>query len=89
MCKCKKHMSVIFLLLLLFFFDSWFERNLYVNNTVGNKAHPDLSGKDALGSDQPGLSDMTLAALEVLKKRGGKDGFFMMSEAASVDKQVG
>jgi alkaline phosphatase len=59
-----------------------------VNNTVGNKAHPDLSGKDALGSDQPGLSDMTLAALEVLKKRGDKDGFFMMSEAASVDKQV-
>ena len=60
-----------------------------MNNTVGNKAHPDLSGKDALGSDQPGLSDMTLAALEVLKKRGGKHGFFMMSEAASVDKQVG
>jgi alkaline phosphatase len=26
--------------------------------------------------------------LEVLKKRGDKDGFFMMSEAASVDKQV-
>ncbi|KAG1448267.1 hypothetical protein G6F56_008993 [Rhizopus delemar] len=66
----------------------WFERNLYLNNTVGNKAHPDLSGKDALGSDQPGLSDMTIAALEVLKKRGGNDGFFMMSEAASVDKQL-
>lgn len=47
-----------------------------------------MSGKDALGSDQPGLSDMTIAALEVLKKRGGKDGFFMMSEAASVDKKV-
>lgn len=47
-----------------------------------------MSGKDALGSDQPGLADMTLAALEVLKKRGGKDGFFMMSEAASVDKQL-
>ncbi|CEP08239.1 hypothetical protein [Parasitella parasitica] len=68
--------------------DVWFERNLYVNNTVGNKAAPDMSGKDALGSDQPGLADMTLAALEVLKKRGGNDGFFMMSEAASVDKQL-
>jgi alkaline phosphatase len=67
---------------------SWFERNLYVNNTVGNKAHPDLSGADALGSNQPGLSEMTLSALEVLKKRGGDHGFFMMSEAASVDKQV-
>lgn len=68
--------------------DVWFERNLYVNNTVGNKAASDLSGKDALGSDQPGLSDMTLSALEVLKRRGGDNGFFMMSEAASVDKQL-
>lgn len=67
---------------------SWMERNILVNNTVGNGAAPDLSGKDALGSDQPGLTDMTLKALEVLKKRGGDDGFFLMSEAASVDKQV-
>ncbi|KAI8071798.1 alkaline-phosphatase-like protein [Gongronella butleri] len=68
--------------------DVWFERNLYVNNTVGNKANPDNNGtKDALGSDQPGLQDMTIKALEVLKKRGGKKGFFLMSEAASVDKQ--
>ncbi|ORX62255.1 alkaline phosphatase-like protein [Hesseltinella vesiculosa] len=69
--------------------DVWFERNLYVNNTVGNKANPDNQGKnDALGSDQPGLQDMTLKALEVLKKRGGNKGFFLMSEAASVDKQM-
>ncbi|CDH59936.1 alkaline phosphatase [Lichtheimia corymbifera JMRC:FSU:9682] len=68
--------------------DPWMERNILVNNTVGNGAAPDLSGKDALGSDQPGLTDMTLKALEVLKKRGGDDGFFLMSEAASVDKQL-
>ncbi|KAL1932005.1 hypothetical protein VTP01DRAFT_9061 [Rhizomucor pusillus] len=68
--------------------DVWMERNVFVNNTVGNEAAPDLSGKDQLGSDQPGLSDMTIKALEVLKKRGGKDGFFLMSEAASVDKQL-
>ncbi|OAD68755.1 hypothetical protein PHYBLDRAFT_136301 [Phycomyces blakesleeanus NRRL 1555(-)] len=68
--------------------DVWFERNLYVNNTVGNKAAPDMSGKDALGSDQPGLEDMTIKALETLKKRGGDDGFFLMSEAASVDKKL-
>lgn len=85
MCKCHRQVCDLLLTLL----NSWFERNLYVNNTVGNKAHPDLSGQDALGSDQPGLADMTLAALEVLKKRGGQHGFFMMSEAASVDKQVG
>ncbi|KAI8374235.1 alkaline-phosphatase-like protein, partial [Radiomyces spectabilis] len=68
--------------------DVWFERNIFVNNTIGNKAAPDMSGKDALGSDQPGLQDMTIKALETLKKRGGKDGFFLMSEAASVDKQL-
>ncbi|KAI8148256.1 alkaline-phosphatase-like protein [Fennellomyces sp. T-0311] len=68
--------------------DVWLERNVYVNNTVGNAAAPDLSGNDALGTDQPGLDDMTLKALEVLKKRGGDDGFFLMSEAASVDKKL-
>ncbi|KAI9311860.1 alkaline-phosphatase-like protein [Dichotomocladium elegans] len=68
--------------------DTWIERNIFVNNTVGNKAAPDLSGKDQLGSNQPGLADMTIKALEVLKKRGGNDGFFLMSEAASVDKQL-
>lgn len=31
---------------------------------------------------------MTIKALEVLQKRGGDDGFFLMSEAASVDKQL-
>ncbi|KAI9493876.1 alkaline-phosphatase-like protein [Zychaea mexicana] len=68
--------------------DAWMERNIFVNNTVGNGAAPNLSGNDALGSDQPGLDDMTIKALEVLKKRGGEDGFFLMSEAASVDKQL-
>ncbi|KAI7853651.1 alkaline-phosphatase-like protein [Circinella umbellata] len=68
--------------------DVWMERNIFNNNTVGNGAAPDLSGNDALGIDQPGLEDMTIKALEVLKKRGGKDGFFLMSEAASVDKKL-
>ncbi|KAI9311773.1 alkaline-phosphatase-like protein [Dichotomocladium elegans] len=68
--------------------DTWFERNIFVNNTVGNEAGPNLDGKDALGADQPGLDDMTLKALEVLKKRGGDDGFFLMAEGASVDKKL-
>ncbi|CDH55759.1 alkaline phosphatase [Lichtheimia corymbifera JMRC:FSU:9682] len=68
--------------------DTWLERNMFVNNTVGNGAAPDLSGKDALGTEQPGLDDMTLKSLEVLTKRGGDDGFFLMVEAASVDKQL-
>ncbi|KAI9490802.1 alkaline-phosphatase-like protein [Zychaea mexicana] len=68
--------------------DVWLERNIFINNTADNAAAPDLSGDSALGSDQPGLDDMTLKALEVLKKRGGDDGFFLMSEAASVDKRL-
>ncbi|KAI8139990.1 alkaline-phosphatase-like protein [Fennellomyces sp. T-0311] len=68
--------------------DVWLDRNIFTNNTVGNEAAPDLSGNDAPGPDQPGLDDMTIKALEVLKKRGGDDGFFLMSEAASVDKQL-
>lgn len=31
---------------------------------------------------------MTLKAIDILHKRGGKDGFFLMSEAASIDKQM-
>ncbi|KAI8146214.1 hypothetical protein BJV82DRAFT_485975, partial [Fennellomyces sp. T-0311] len=64
----------------------WLERNVYVNYTLSNAAAHDLSSNDLLGMDQPGLDDMTLKALEVLRKRGGDDGFFLMSEAASVDK---
>jgi alkaline phosphatase len=36
--------------------------------------------------DQPGLEDMTTAALEVLSKN--KDGFFLMVEGASIDKSA-
>lgn len=31
---------------------------------------------------------MTLKAIDILHERGGDKGFFMMSEAASVDKQM-
>jgi alkaline phosphatase len=31
---------------------------------------------------------MTVKAVEVLHERGGKKGFFLMSEAASIDKQM-
>lgn len=31
---------------------------------------------------------MTLKAVEILHERGGKNGFFLMSEAASIDKQM-
>lgn len=31
---------------------------------------------------------MTLKAVEILNKRGGDKGFFLMSEGASIDKQM-
>ncbi|KAJ3093950.1 hypothetical protein HDU96_001910 [Phlyctochytrium bullatum] len=37
--------------------------------------------------DQPGLKEMTLKAIEVMEKRC-TDGYYLMAEAASVDKQM-
>ncbi|MDX2161040.1 MAG: alkaline phosphatase [bacterium] len=51
----------------------WLDRNVYTEN-LGDF------------TDQPGLVDMTLAALDVLGQ--DEDGFFLFVEAASVDKQI-
>jgi len=36
--------------------------------------------------DQPGLKEMTLKAIDILQARSNNKGWFMMSEAASIDK---
>lgn len=53
--------------------NTWLDRNVYTEN---------------LGefTDQPGLSEMTLGALEVLSTN--ENGFYLTVEAASVDKQL-
>jgi alkaline phosphatase len=51
----------------------WLDRNVYTDN-LGDF------------TDQPGLAEMTLAALEVLKNN--PNGFYLEVEAASVDKQM-
>lgn len=61
----------------------WMDRVLLKDNLIGKQQHPSGNGNDAL--EQPSLPEMTLAALEVLNKRS-EDGFFLMVEAASVDK---
>lgn len=64
----------------------WLDRNIYTDN-LQNGAAPDGSGADA--DDQPGLKEMVQAALRVLGN--GKtcpNGFYLMAEAASVDKQM-
>ena len=50
---------------------------------------PDCQGGDA--TDQPGLKEMTLKAIDILQNRASADddaGWLIMSEAASVDKQM-
>ncbi|WPH01327.1 Hypothetical protein R9X50_00416600 [Acrodontium crateriforme] len=64
----------------------WLDRNVYTHNVKGNKDSPDCSGKDA--TDQPGLKEMTLKAINVLEARSQDKGWFIMSEAASIDKQM-
>ncbi|CRG90977.1 hypothetical protein PISL3812_08025 [Talaromyces islandicus] len=65
---------------------TWLDRNVYQANLLNKTNYPDGSGRDA--EDLPGLKEMTLKAIDVLHKRSGKDGWFIMSEAASIDKQM-
>ncbi|KAL8668810.1 MAG: hypothetical protein Q9168_006571 [Polycauliona sp. 1 TL-2023] len=63
----------------------WLDRNVYKNNlNKGNS--PD--GKKANATDVPGLKEMTLKAIDILNARHRKEGWFLMSEAASIDKQM-
>ena len=64
----------------------WLDRNIYTDNIKDFKNDP-KGGKEP-ATDLPGLKDMTLKAVEILHKRGGDKGFFLMSEAASIDKQM-
>lgn len=64
----------------------WLDRNIYTENLKDFENDPLGSSEPAL--DLPGLKEMTLKAVEILHNRGGEKGFFLMSEAASVDKQM-
>ncbi|KAK5270044.1 hypothetical protein LTR99_008489 [Exophiala xenobiotica] len=64
----------------------WLDRNVYPKNVDIPKTAPD--GSNSSATDQPGLKEMTLKALEILHTRHQQDGFFLMSEAASIDKQM-
>ncbi|KAF9525771.1 alkaline-phosphatase-like protein [Crepidotus variabilis] len=64
-------------------------------NLKGHKDSPTGDGSDA--TNQPGLKDMTLKAIEILQARSKKDGWFLMyrffcidgmSEGASIDKMM-
>ncbi|KAF2176226.1 alkaline phosphatase-like protein [Zopfia rhizophila CBS 207.26] len=63
----------------------WLDRNVYKNN-LNQSLSPSGDKKPAL--DQPGLKEMTIKAIDILTKRSGEKGFFLMSEAASIDKMM-
>ncbi len=63
----------------------WVDRNIYPQNLHNQKNNPTGAEGDAL--DQPGLADMTLKAIDILHARDTEEcGFFLMAEAASIDK---
>ncbi|KFY11439.1 hypothetical protein V492_04457 [Pseudogymnoascus sp. VKM F-4246] len=64
----------------------WLDRNVYKENIINSTNHP--SGNKKPADDLPGLKEMTLKAVDILNERGGDRGFFLMSEAASIDKQM-
>lgn len=64
----------------------WLDRNILPDNLQNLTNDP--SGAEAAATDLPGLKDMTLKAVDVLRRRGGDRGFFLLSEAASIDKQM-
>lgn len=65
---------------------TWLDRNVFTENLKTLQNHPTDTGRSAI--DPPGLKDMTLKAIDILNQRGGESGFFLMAEAASIDKQM-
>ncbi|KAF9432898.1 hypothetical protein BGZ76_010172 [Entomortierella beljakovae] len=66
--------------------DVWMDRNVYKGNL--NKTASDPTGNGGSALNQPNLDEMVIKGLDVLQKRHGKEGWFMMAEAASVDKMM-
>ncbi|KAJ3328922.1 hypothetical protein HDU76_009020, partial [Blyttiomyces sp. JEL0837] len=67
--------------------DTWYDREVttkYLSYTT-KPSSPKLDGTWA--TSQPGLQAMTMKAINVMEKRCA-DGWFLMSEAASVDKSM-
>ncbi|ORY59419.1 alkaline-phosphatase-like protein [Leucosporidium creatinivorum] len=65
---------------------TWLDRNVFTKNMETYKAWDGSAGTP----DVPGLKDMTLKAIDILHARSKAAGtpFMLMSEAASIDKQM-
>ena len=64
--------------------DTWIDRNLYPES-LSSKGDP--FGANQKAPSQPSLEQMTMKAIDVLNGRCN-DGFFLMVEAASIDKAM-
>lgn len=64
----------------------WLDRNVYTQNLRNQSNSPTGNKGDAV--DQPGLKDMTLKAIDILDARSDDKGWFLMSEAANIDKMM-
>ncbi|KAL8948225.1 MAG: hypothetical protein Q9222_005573 [Ikaeria aurantiellina] len=64
----------------------WLDRNVYKQNLLGKSNSPD--GKKGNATDVPGLKEMTVKAIDILNARHQMEGWILMSEAASIDKQM-
>jgi alkaline phosphatase len=64
----------------------WLDRNVYTANLKNQNNTADGLKKDA--TDQPGLLQMTIKAIDILNARSKDKGWFIMSEAASIDKMM-
>jgi alkaline phosphatase len=60
---------------------SWSPNTATLPSPMRCEPNPDFS-------DTPTLPEMTQAAMDLLVKRGGDKGFFLMVESASIDKQA-
>ncbi|KAJ3284778.1 hypothetical protein HK104_009773 [Borealophlyctis nickersoniae] len=65
--------------------DTWVERELYKENVMLRESDPKGNGGSA--KDQPSLVEMTMKAIQTMDKKCS-DGWFLMAEAASVDKMM-
>jgi alkaline phosphatase len=64
----------------------WIDRQIYPSNLRGQNNSADGLKKDA--TDQPGLREMTIKAIDIVNARSKDKGWFIMSEAASIDKMM-
>ena len=68
--------------------DTWLDRHVFTQNL--KPADFPITYADSRFqrnvTDQPDLLEMTKVSLDVLARRGGNDGFFLMVEASSIDK---